>query len=160
MPNHITVDFQHPANAGILAHLRKGSQDAVLPDGSPEDHPDPYMRLGTHPDLVARLWKDITTLLPEKCQWIINNRPVLVHPTSGIIFGYAEGTLAYALRLPPAEYEEAIQKGAARTHKYLHSTFDLEAVGEGWVFGKWRQDEPRWCLAAYEFAGEGKETNP
>jgi hypothetical protein len=78
-----------------------------------------------------------------------------VHPTTGIIFGYAEGTHAYALRLPPAEYQVAIQKGATRIHTYPDSIFDLEAVGKEWVFGHWMQDEVRWCRAAYEFAGRG-----
>lgn len=157
MPHHITVAFQHPANAGILTRLGKLNGGTVLSNGAPEDHPDPYFRLGTHPDLVARLWKEITISLPTKCQWIINNRPVLVHPTSGIIFGYAEGTLVYALRLPPAERQEALEKGAKRVHVYPSSTFDLDTVGEEWVFGRWFQDEARWCLAAYEFAGAGKE---
>ena len=80
MSDPITVDFQHSANAGILTRLRQRSRDAVLPNGAPDAYPDPYMGLGTHPDLVARLWDEITVSLPAKCQWIINNRPVLVHP--------------------------------------------------------------------------------
>lgn len=157
MSHHITVDFQHPANTGILKRLGRSTGGAIVSNGAPEDHPDPYFQLGTHPDLVARLWNKITIPLPEKCQWIINKRPVLVHPATGIIFGYAEGTHAYALRLPPAEYQEAIQKGATRIHQYPSSTFDLDTVGKEWVFGKWLKDEPAWCLAAYEFAGKGKD---
>lgn len=157
MAERITIDCQHPANAGILTRLGNRTGEAVLSNGAPEDHPDPYFRLGTHPDLVARLWNEITISLPVKCQWIINNRPVLVHPTSGTIFGYAEGTHAYALRLPPTERQEALKQGAKRVHTYPGSTFDLDTVGEEWVFGRWFQDEARWCLAAYEFAGTGKE---
>lgn len=156
MPHHITVDFKHPANAGILKRLGRSTGGAMVSDGSPEDHPDPYFQLGTHPELVSWLWNKITVSLPEKCQWIINNRPVLVHPATGIIFGYAEGTHAYALRLPPAVYQEAIEQGAKRVHTYASSTFDLETVGDGWIFGRWRREEAAWCLAAYQFAGEAR----
>lgn len=158
MTHHITVAFQHPANAGILTRLRKSTSGTVLPNGAPEEHPDPYFRLGTHPDLVARLWDEITISLPTRCQWIINNSPVLVHPASGIIFGYAGGTHTYALRLPSAVRQEALEQGAKRVHVYPGSTFDLDTVGEEWVLGWWFQDEARWCRAAYKFAGsKGKE---
>lgn len=152
----MSIDFQHPANAGILARIGKTAKNVTLPNCAPEDYPDLY-GLGTHPDLIVRLWDELTTSLPEQCAWIINKRPVLVHPTSGIIFGYAEGTHAYTLRLPPTVYEEAIAQGATRVHAYPDQTFDLETVGPEWVFGHWLKEEPGWCLAAYEFAGKAKE---
>ncbi len=162
----IEVDFQHPANAGILAYLaqtqaRRGkrvswSPGTPLPHHAPQKHPDPYYGLGTHPELVARLWDELTSELPEPCQWIIHSRPVLVHPASGIIFGYAEGTHAYALRVPPGVHQAALQGGASTIHAYPDSLLDLASFGPEWVFGHWLREEPRWCLSAYIFAGEPK----
>jgi hypothetical protein len=91
MSHHITVDFQHPANAGIL------------------------------------------------------------------IVGYAEGTHAYALLLPPTARQEALQQGAKRIHHYPNSTFDLASGGKEWGFGKWLKDEVSWCLAAYRFARKERD---
>ncbi len=156
MTDKITVDFHHKANAGILAHLKKTNWVVAISDCSPQDHPDPYLQLGTHPELVARLWDELSLLLPEPCQWIINERPVLVHPRTGIIFGYAEGTHAYALRLPLAIQQDALQQGAKRTYRYPDHLFHLDTFGEEWIFCNWYKDEELWCLAAYEFAGETK----
>jgi hypothetical protein len=152
MSYQIAINFQHPANTGVLTYLRKSATGTMLPNGSPDDHPDPYYRLGTHPDLVARLWDEITLLLPKKCQWIVNQTPVLAHPSSGIIFGFAGGTHTYALRLPPTVCQAALQRGAERVHVYSDSTFHLDTIGKEWVFGGWFQEETRWCLGAYEFA--------
>jgi hypothetical protein len=158
------VDVQHPANAGILAYLGQAqgrkkapwSPGMPLPQSSPQNHPDPYYGLGTHPDLVARLWDELTPDLPESCQWIVQSRPVLVHPTSGIIFGYAEGTHAYALRVPPGVHQKALQLGASTIHTYPDHIFDLANFGPAWLFGHWLREEPRWCVSAYAFAGEGQ----
>jgi hypothetical protein len=171
MSYQIIINFQHPANTGVLSYLSKTSvweqegdrsvrksvstfaAGTLLPNGSPAAHPDPYYQLGAHPELVDRLWNEITLLLPRKCQWIINERPVLAHPSSGIIFGFAGGTHTYALRLPPTERQEALQKGVERVHVYSDGTnLDLSTLGEEWVFGNWFPEETRWCLAAYDFA--------
>jgi hypothetical protein len=149
----IPVAFQHPANTPILAYLGRSGEGSILPNGSPQEHPDPYYGLGTHPELVARLWDELPVFLPEKCQWIINGKPVLVHPSSGIIFGYAEGTHAYALRLPPIVYEKALQSGATRAYVYPDSLVDLDPTGKEWLFCGWFRGEEGWCLSAYEFAG-------
>ena len=53
-----------------------------------------------HPDLVARLWDEITTLLPVDCRFVLFGTPVLMRPDSEIVFGFAGGTHTYALRLP------------------------------------------------------------
>jgi len=161
------IDFDSQTNQGILSYLRR-SQSEDEPSGvpgytrstSPDDVDDPYMNLGTHPDLVQRLWDEVPVLLPERCAWVVYGSPVLAHPSSGIIFAFAGGTHAYALRLPPNAYAEAISGGAERVHHYPAcpeldidaSTFDLSAVGEGWVFGRWLSGEEAWCLAAYHHA--------
>jgi hypothetical protein len=127
---------------------------------SPESVTNPYYNLGTHPDLVQRLWDELTVKLPAECRWIVYGAPVLVHPSSGIIFAFAGGTHTYALRLPAREREEALRAGAKRLHKYPAypdlgieaSTLDLDDIGKEWVFGGWFKGEEDWCLAAYQFA--------
>jgi hypothetical protein len=114
----ISVSFDHPANAGILAYL--GSRDRILnsvsvareiPSCSPTSVNQPYMKVGMHPDLVAHLWDEVTVKLPMKCQWVVYGTSVLVNPLSGIIFAFGGGTSTYAFRLPPKEYEQACEVG-------------------------------------------------
>src|SRR5688572_19880145 len=105
----LQVAFEHPANAGVVRHLRSVGSVSVArdtPSRSPDAVDDPYMNLGTHPDLVLRLWQEITKDLPARCDWVVYGAPALVRPDSGIVFGYAGGTHTYALRLPPAERAE------------------------------------------------------
>ena len=131
---------------------------------SPESVTKPYYNLGTHPDLVERLWDELTVKLPAECRWIVYGAPVLVHPSSGIIFAFEGGTHTYALRLPAKEREEALHAGAKRLYEYLAhpvlgieaSTLDLDDIGEEWVFGSWFKGEEDWCLAAYQFAQEAR----
>jgi hypothetical protein len=121
---------------------------------------DPYLRLGCHPDLVERLWKGLTVRLPMECAWIVYGVPVLVHPSSGIIFGFCGGTQMYALRLPPEAQAEAIKAGAERVFRYpaiprlnkKETVIDLDTIGKEWVFGKWFKDEAKLCLDAFNFA--------
>ncbi len=153
------VDLNHPANARIIAFLL-ALYGQPLPEvegsRSPDSFAQPHFSLGTHPDIVERFWNDITNQLPEPCAWVAYRRPVLVHPRTGIIFGFATGTHTYALRLPPPELQDALLSGAKRQFYYnkTEGTLDLTAIGEDWVFGGWFKDEPRWCLAAYNYAGE------
>jgi hypothetical protein len=98
--------------------------------------------LGTHPDLAERLWREITIGLPEPCAWVVCARPVLVHPATGIIFGFALGTHTYALKLDEPELSEAVRLGARRMQ-----------LGRPWTLGQWRKEEIAWCLAAYRSAG-------
>jgi hypothetical protein len=150
------INFDHPANVGILRYLNSRDPDTRLPpSASPGSVPDPYYTLGTHPELVQRLWDELGAALPEKCGWVVYGRPVLAHPQSGIVFGFAGGSLVYALRLPEAELREATLAGSKRVHTYSNgTTLDVSEIGEEWTLGGWFADEERWCLAAYRFAGE------
>jgi hypothetical protein len=180
-PRHTEVAFENPANAGILRHLRGGrslSKARHAAACSPESVEDPYMNLGTHPDLVSRLWDEMTTTLPVRCNWVVYGAPVLVRPDTGIIFAFAGGTHTYALRLPPKQRAELIAAAfrqaeeradtfalrgrdrdtylraqAGDVHEYPDgSKFDVSALGKEWAFGRWLEGETTWCLAAYEHA--------
>jgi hypothetical protein len=162
------ADFEHPDNRGVLSYLgaperlrRSVSVAASRRECAPADIPDPYMTLGTHPDLVARLWNELTSELPADCRWVVFGAPALVRPDSGVLFGFAGGSLTYALRLPPDAKAAAVSAGATTIHRYPAypelgipaSVLDLKEIGDDWILGGWFASEPMWCLAAYEYAG-------
>lgn len=150
------VVVNHPLNAGLRHLWEPGHDPARLPVlATPDEVPNAYLVLGTHPDLVSRLWDDLGKALPLDCRTIFFGRPALVHPNSGVVFGFAGGTHTYALRLPEREYGEALQAGAPRIRRYpgKQPSLDLSRIGPEWLFGGWYKDEERWCLAACESAG-------
>jgi hypothetical protein len=87
---------------------------------------------------------------------------VLVHPGSGVIFGFAGGTHTYVLRLPLKERALALEAGCKRVWHYpaypelniAASTLRLDDLGGEWVFGQFQAQEKGWCLAAFQFAGQ------
>jgi hypothetical protein len=91
--------------------------------------------------------------LPEACQWVVYGGPALVHPQTGIGFGWAGGTHTYGLRMPDADRGQALAAGAQTIFKYSTGDWlDLARIGEEWVLAKWLDAEPQWCLRAYENA--------
>jgi hypothetical protein len=126
----------------------------MAPLATPDQVVRPYESLGTHPDLVARLWDELQSALPLDCRVIFYGVPALMHPTTGIVFGFAGGTHTYALRLPGAIRAEAIVAGATRIKHYpvRQPSFDLDEIGPEWVFCGWFPGEDAWCLSAFEYA--------
>jgi len=147
----VRVSFEHPANTGVLRHLRRGwNESRIAASEAPERVADPYQGLGSHPDVVQRVWDELTVRLPERCRWVVYGCPALVHPRAGTVFAFTAGSLAYALRVPAPERAAALRQGAGRVHTYGDgSTLDLGEIGEDWILGGWRREEPDWCLAAY-----------
>lgn len=160
------VDFDNEINAGVLhyfASIRNMPRvQAAKTALAPNQADDPYMKLGTHPELVERLWNELTAKLPEDCCCVVCQTPVLVNFKAGIIFAFAGGTGAYAFRLPLLERTKAIRAGAKTAQHYpaydnlgiKASSLDLSQLGPEWVFGGWFEDEEDWCLSAYLFADE------
>lgn len=161
------LDLRVPANAALLAHLsatRRGArataEGAPVESCPPDAVADPRMRLGTHPDVVERLWDELGGALPLPCQWVAWGAPALVHPRTGVVFAFAGGTV-YALRLLGTDVAEALRAGAEQVHDFpaypalgiAASSLDLRTIGPEWVFGGWRREEPAWCHAAFEAAG-------
>ncbi len=136
-------------------------------DCSPEEVDNPYMTLGTHPDLVERLWDQLTVQLPANCCWVVGKRPVLMRKDTGVIFGIAIGTVFYALRLPEPDCialdsakrglverwanEHGID-GEAR-HQYVAAQLASCPVGPAWISGKWLPEEIEMSRQAYDWAG-------
>jgi hypothetical protein len=154
------VDFSQPANRKLIAYLLAHSPPDRAAETNPRTIKDPYYSLGTHPEIVGRLWDELGAGL-SRCQWILYGRPVLVHPDSGVVFGWAGGSLTYALRLPDTERHAALRAGAQTVHHYpaypglniAASTLDLADFGPDWIFGGWYEGEELWCLAAFHHAG-------
>jgi hypothetical protein len=155
------VNFTHPANRRLIACLRARAPHDRARDQAPNRTRDPYSTLGTERDVVARLWDDFSATLTRDCRWILYGSPVLAHPESGVVFGWA-GRRAYALRLPPHEHAAAVRAGAGTVHHYRAepharlgpSVLDLAEFGPEWVFGGWFENEELWCMAAYNEAGK------
>src|SRR5262249_534368 len=99
--------------------------------------------------LVETLWSALGGSLPIDCRWVLCGTPVLAHPASGKVFGFAMGSLSYALRVPAQEMEAALELGAARVHRFsARKVLDLAQIADSWVLGSWRSEEVDWCRAA------------
>jgi hypothetical protein len=162
------IDFDHPANRGVRSYfgaperLRRSVSAAAFREAcAPTDIPDPYNTLGTHPDLVTRLWDELADGLPHDCRCVVFGTPALVRPDSGVMFGFAGGSHTYALRVPRDVRTAALSAGATTVHRYpaypelgiQASVLDLSDISDEWIFGGWFVSEHEWCAAAYQYAG-------
>jgi len=176
------IDIDRPENTGVIGYLcslemRSGSNPRDRYSCSPDSVSD-HNGLSTHPDLIIRLWDEITAELPVRCEWVVCGHPALVRPDSGIVFAFATGTFTYALRLRPAARAELAAAALVKANvmadmtnlsgkdreNYVKgrsgdvweygngSTLDIRTIGEHWVFGRFLEDEARWCKSAYDFA--------
>lgn len=139
-------------NRGLLTYLR-GRQGV---DAISLRRPPPGVNrfaLGTHPDVVERLWRQLNAALPEDDAFLVGDGPALVESHGGIVLALALGT-QYALRLSGEGRRAAVAAGAETVHTFATSggTLDLDAsFGPGWVFGSWEEREGAW-LAESEAA--------
>lgn len=139
------VDETLRANDGVLGHLRvrneRGLPLCALPD---EVGLDPYLSLGSHPDVVVYIWKTLASKLPEHVACIVLGTPALADPVTGIVLSVALGT-TYALWLEPGSHQQASAAGLHPTHEYAASRLDAAQVfGTDWLFGVFHRCEPEW----------------
>jgi Protein of unknown function (DUF1579) len=145
--------LERPENRGLLAYLRDRHRVDPIAMRRPPDTVDRY-RLGTHPDVVERLWDGLNAALPDDAAFLVGDGPALASPHTGVVVGIALGT-QYALRLTPGGREEAVAAGAATVHVFATSggTLDLGAtLGVDWVFGTWDEREGGWLAESYAAA--------
>ena len=142
-----------PDLADKVAWVLSRPRQEPIPSQPLEAVGNPLYGLGTHPDLVERLWR-LNAALPADCRWVVYRCPALVHPQSGIVFGFGFGTIGYALDVPEDCRAEAERRGLRNRRELPRSQpYDLGPLGAGWRFGKWREQETGWCRAAYDVAG-------
>ena len=156
MTNHIQVNFGHPANTAILRYLaaNTGRNNAPLEEAPGAFDKTFYDELGTHPDLVYLLWHQISAKLPVECRWVVFARPILVHPTTGVIFAFAGGTSYCGFRLPPLMYPVVSEaKSKWLQGKAPNSRTNLDELGEEWSSFFWLNDLENFGLLAYQYAG-------
>jgi hypothetical protein len=153
-----------PQNGMVLAYLtRPGRQNRVpLPVVvRPEEVEDPYTGLGSHPEVVERIWNELGGSLPRDCRSVVHSAPVLLHPETGTIFVLALGT-GYGLRLPPPLIQVAISRGARISVPYTYGG-DMNThrdLGPDWVLGAWLAAETGWCVQAFKYFGRPGDTEP
>lgn len=150
------MDIAHPLNQKAVAYLSRRNPTASL-IASVDSVPDPYLRLGSHPEIVERLWKQIAPAFISniECRWIVFGTPALVQPTTGVILAAALGT-QYCLRLPGQLRKLALQAGCKTIiHWSPGHVTDIELeFGDDWLFGKWLPAEIEWCREAFGIFGE------
>jgi hypothetical protein len=136
-------------NAAALRYLAHGRSADEAGFGPPPDDVD-RRHLGTHPNIVDRLWDELNAALPADARCLVFDGPALVHP-GGTILAAAIGT-QYVLRLLPDDAAAAVAAGAEVVHHFrtVGTTLDLRAVfGPEWVFGARDEREGGWLVAAY-----------
>jgi hypothetical protein len=144
------VDAESPENRGVLAYLRRRAGEERPLVASPDSFTDPYLSLGSHPDVVERVWDALGSGTSPAGRCVVVGCPALVEPTSGIVVALALGT-TYALRVATADYEDALAAGLEPTHAYFPPSSVLDAratFGPSWLFGAWAASEPEWVTTA------------
>ena len=149
------MDISHLANHKVIPFLSRRNPNAPL-IASFDSKPNPYFTLGSHPDIVERVWKRIGTAMPSECRFIICGTPALAQPDSDILFAFALGT-QYCLRLPTNLIETALLAKAKTSTRWSNGKVQdiQQELGPGWIFGSWMEAEIDWCKASY--ASFGKE---
>lgn len=146
------LDETHPLNAGVLRFLRGPGRIGWVgePLIKPDQHPDPYMRAGAHPDIVQRLWDTLGPSLSADCRALVYGTPVLVHPDQGVVLAVSIGT-QYAIRVPPELQQAAFEIGCSTEQTWAGGevTKIEEALGRGWVFGCWADEEKQWLAQLF-----------
>jgi hypothetical protein len=147
------LDELHPLNGKVLAYLsgdRTRERFSAEPILAPQQHPDPYMGAGSHPDCVERVWDVLGGALPAKSRALVYGSPALVHPAAGIVIALTFGT-QYAIRIPADVHARAMKLGCKDTQKWSGGgeTRIRELLGDDWLFGGWADEEKQWLARQY-----------
>ncbi|MFN8224848.1 MAG: hypothetical protein U0R50_16560 [Gaiellales bacterium] len=145
------VDQNAEDNAGVLAFLAARNERDHPLVAAPETFANPYLTLGSHPDVVARVWDELGAAFPPQARCAVYGGPALVDPRNGVVVALALGT-SYALAVPLHEHEAALAAGLSAAHTYGGgSTIAVEArFGPRWLFGAWIAQELEWVAKNFE----------
>jgi len=142
------VDPDRPENRGVLSHLERRNERRRPLAAHPAAFDQPQLTLGSHPDVVERVWNG---LAPD-VSWrvVVLGTPAVVDPDPGTVVAIAYGT-SYWLRLAADDIEAALASGARQQHRYGRTGPLVDAAasfGPTWILGSWNEHEPGWVLAA------------
>ena len=147
-----TIPNQTPAQIEALA-AKVLAQIASKPHRPPpplsqslDQVADPLYGLGTHPDIIERLWR-LDKSLPRRCRWVVWGYPALAHPVTGVIFAIGFGTIGIVVRLAPEQRDSALAIRPANPGQ----NHDISTAGPEWRFLD-GQGQAGLCRAAYDFA--------
>lgn len=137
--------LNHPENQGILPY----SEEYIILDLKSVDK----WNVGTHPDLLEAFWELGKKNARGTDPRAIVGSPALVHPTSGIVYGFVGGTYTHVLRLPPNELEEARKQTGEDPSS---EDAACNRYGEKWSqVETWHHPKTNaWHLAAYDYASK------
>jgi len=139
-------------NKGVFRLLgsRLEAKSRVLPMTTPDPKRDYYLKAGSHPDVVARVWDQLGKALPGSSRALVFGTPALVHHESGTVIAFALGT-EYAIRLPRRMWRQGRPGGRRTVVNWAGgSSTDIEReCGRGWIFGSYLTDEIAWCEEAF-----------
>jgi hypothetical protein len=144
------MNVQIPENEAVLAFLIRSHQGKIqLPPH--QSTRDPYWELGSHPDVVERVWDELGTVFGQDSRQIVCGRPALVHPMTGVVLTIAWGT-RYVLRLSEEMARKARDEGFKTVHMWSDGTkTDIESdLGPGWIFGQWSTEESILLRKSYD----------
>lgn len=146
--------LQCESNSGILNYLKKGWNKHPRPVCcSPDEIKNPGKSLWTHPELIDWLWNTLQAKVPIDCKHVLFGKPVLIHPETLVVFGFGHGDSACALRLPMDRIEIGLGLGMQEDVELANGTrMYSEDIGDDWIFCGWTEDDPDWCLRAFEYA--------
>lgn len=148
----LTLDLDHPAHRGLIAYFRdEASGEASASPLAPyEAGPRPYLGMGSHPDVVTRVWDGLGAALPADGRAIVFGAPALVHAQRGIVLAMAFGT-SYLLHLPAELAAEASALGYKTKETWSDGSVTelAESFGAGWFWGRWLDEEEAWMRAAF-----------
>lgn len=135
-PASVAFDESHPANAGVVAELRRPGRPVARLE--PPAGVDPFMDLGCHPDTVSRVWTTIGERLPAVSRCLLYDTPALVHPRTGVALGFASGMTCF-FRVPPRRLRLV---AAQRIDSAEH-------LGDDWVEDPGGDAMITWCREAF-----------
>lgn len=146
------IDEALAANDGVLGYLRRRNERGLPLCVAPEASDfDPYLALGSHPDVVEHLWKTLASRLPEETHCVALGVPALADPETGLVLAVALGT-SYALRCHPVSRAQASEAGLPSVQEYTGTSLDAAAIfGNDWLFGRFHDREPEWLEGSFSY---------
>jgi hypothetical protein len=154
------LDPTHPWNRDLVRDCTARARAegyAGEPVTAPPRGKNPYWELGSHPEVVERVWDVLGARLRDDCRALIYGTPGLVDPGSGAVLAIAYGT-SYVIRVPNRRIEAAVEAGCKTEMSWStgESTNIEGAFGRGWMFGCWNAQEVDWIAEALRDAQQAE----